>query len=354
MGAFHERLERDFPKTPDSFRRCVEQAVAEQTEGRRKHFHISKVLIPAAACIVLACGTVAAAELPAFQKWLASLGANSRTAEELVIHAEEDKDAIQMPNAAEVESAEDEAMGNETAEEALFTVTDAYYDGATLMFWAVPSEKLEGLELGDHVYINGVDSRLEYVVETEAGSGIYECKVTIVDSSLGSVPQDTLEVRVGVYVPQSEKQDFTFTIASDKLRSAETAGDQLLELSYGTVEVCDMCVAPSAINFSLKWTVYSEEILDIIYYPTYFVEDSSGNRSRMSDIMRTEDVSSKSYNEAEGSWEFVQKFEIRDFDADSEYMVLIPYEESYDEDGMHIDGTEVPREDMSFTIRLAD
>lgn len=370
MGSFHEELVSNFPETPDSFRRCVEQAVAEQAVEPRRRIRMSRILIPVAACIVLACGTVAAAELPVFQRWLAGLGVNGSTAGEFMISAED-------IHAENPELTEDKAAGNEnigekgtdseidegsiadsgingtgTASKTLFTVTDAYFDGATLMFWAVPDEALGFLEFGDHVYINGVDNRLEYVVETEDGSGVYECKVTIMDSNLGSAAQGELEVTVGVYMPEGGKEDFSFTIASDKLQSVNKTENQLIELFYGTVEVCDLRVAPSAINFNLKWLVSDEDILDMIYIPSYFVEDSSGNRRRLDEMAMTAGVNSKVYNEAEGAWEFVQDIEIRDFDSASEYMVLIPYEGGYSEDGSHVPGTETPREDMSFTVRM--
>ncbi len=365
MGSFHEELVSNFPETPDSFRRCVEQAVAEQAAEPQRRIRMSRILIPVAACIVLACGTVAAAELPVFQRWLAGLGVNGPTAGEFMIPAED-------IHAEEPELTEDKAAGSEniddkgadskigegsiadsgTASKPLFTVTDAYFDGATLMFWAVPDEALGSLEFGDHVYINGVDNRLEYVVETEDGSGVYECKVTIMDSNLGSAAQGELEVTVGVYMPEGGKEDFSFTIVSDKLQSVNKTENQLIELTYGTVEVCDLRVAPSAINFNLKWLVPDEDILDVIYIPNYFVEDSSGNRRRLDEMAMTTGVNFKVYNEAEGAWEFVQEIEIRDFDSASEYMVLIPYEGGYSEDGSHVPGTETPREDMSFTIQM--
>lgn len=347
MKSFREELEKEFPRTPESFRQCVNNAVAEHTSGKIRNFHLSKVVIPVAACLTLICGTVAAAELPRVQQWLSELGINGPRAEKQLINVNDNPDAIQIPTPVYQDNTEESSDENP-----LFTVTDAYYDGATLMFWAKPGAELATLEFGDHVYINGTDNRLEYVVETEEGSGIYQCEVTVMDSSLSVTTPESLEVRVKVYMADNSKQDFTFTIKSDKLSGAGTAANQLMELSYGKVEICDLIVAPSKVSFRLKWTVYSDEALEIVYMPEYFYEDSNGIRYSPRDLRLNSSCSLKVLNEETDWWEYEQGFEFQDFDSSSDYITLIPFEGGYNEEGTFVEGTEILREDMSFTIKL--
>lgn len=349
MKSFHDKLNKEFPETPDSFKSCVNKAVREHKlyKYNKKRFRLSKVFIPLAACIILACGTVAASELKWFQQWMAELGLNRQEAEGLIIHSGNENDVI----STQAES-QQPSVSSEIGEEPLFTVTDAYYDGATFLFWAKPGDELNELEFGDHVYINGTDNRLEYVVETEEGSGIYQCEITIMNEELANVRQEKLEVKVQVYMPSGERRDFMFTIESDKLRSVDTAAGQHFDLPYATVEVYDLKIAPSNVSFKLKWTVYNKEDFDILRGALFFCEDSSGVRYAPNDLRGNAFCSTETYNEDSGYWEFEQGYELKNFDSSSEYMKYIPAEGGYNEEGAYVEGTEIPREDMSFTIQF--
>ncbi len=335
MGSFKETLKQEFPHTPGSFRQCVNSAVAEQVGRSRKRFRFAKTAILVAACLILVCGTVAAAELPAFTKWLAELGVNSQEAGEMIIHVNDGSDVVGR-----------DAIGQEDP----FTVTDVYYDGATLLFLA-ESCGLQELAFGDHVFINGTDNRLEYVVEIEEGSGIWQCEVTIMDEKLAESAPEKLDVTVQVYMESGEKRDFTFTIESDKLGSISTAANQRFELSYGTVEVCDVQTAPSKVSFTLRWTVYREEDFELLRGVLFFCEDSSGVRYAPNELRMNASCSPEVRNEETGWIEFEQSYEIQNFDSASEYMLFIPAEGGYDEEGSYV-GTEAPREDMSFMIKF--
>lgn len=335
MGSFKETLKQEFPRTPESFRQCVNSAVAEQVGRSRKRFRFARTAIPVAACLILVCGTVTAAELPAFTKWLAGLGVNSQEAEGMIVHVNDGSDVAGR-----------DAIGQEDP----FIVTDVYYDGATLLFLA-ESCGLQELEFGDHVFINGTDNRLEYVVELEEGSGIWQCEVTVMDENLAWENPEKLDVTVQVYMESGEKQDFTFTIESDRLGSIDTAEDQRFELSYGTVEVCDVQTAPSRVSFTLKWNVYREEDFEMLRGALFFCEDSSGVRYAPNELRMNASCSPEVRSEGTGWIKFEQSFEIQNFDSASEYMIFIPAEGGYDEEGSYV-GTESPREDMSFTIKL--
>ncbi|MDE6713036.1 MAG: DUF4179 domain-containing protein [Lachnospiraceae bacterium] len=340
MGSFKETLKQEFPRTPESFRQCVNNAVSEQRISKRKRFHFARTAIPVAACLILVSGTVMAAEFPVFTRWLAELGVNGQEAGGMIVHVDDGRDAVSV----------NDGRGEVVEQESLFTVTDVYYDGATLLFLA-ESCGLPELAFGDHVIINGTDNRLEYVVELEEGSGIWQCEVSIMDEELAESNPEKLDVTVQVYMASGEKQDFTFTIESDKLGSISTAEDQCFELSYGTVEVCDVQTAPSKVSFTLKWTVYSEEDFEILRGALFFCEDSSGVRYAPNELRMNASCSPEVRSEGTGWIEFEQSFEIQNFDSASEYMIFIPAEGGYDEEGSYV-GTESPREDMSFMIKF--
>ncbi len=173
MGSFKETLKQEFPRTPKSFRQCVNNAVAEQVGRSRKRFRFAKTAIPVAACLILVCGTVTAAELPAFTKWLAGLGVNSQEAEGMIVHVSGGQ-PVSGQDAAGYNIIGQDAVGHDAVGQEPFTVTDVYFDGATLLFLAESGEGIHELEFGDHVFINGTDNRLEYVVEIEEGSGIWQ------------------------------------------------------------------------------------------------------------------------------------------------------------------------------------
>lgn len=342
MKSFKETLKQEFPRTPESFRQCVNDAVAKQRTGGRKRFRFARTVIPAAACLILVSGTVMAAEIPFFTKWLADLGINGQEAGEMIVHVDDGQDVVCVSD----------GQGGVSEQEPLFTVTDVYYDGATLLFYAKPGAGLGELEFGDHVLINGTDNRLEYVVETEEGSGVWECEVTVMDEKLAQENPEKLDVTVQVYMESGPRQEVTFTVESDKLGSIDTVENQRFELSYGTVEVCDVQTAPSKVSFTLQWTVYREEDFEMLRGALFFCEDSRGVRYAPYELRMNAFCSPEIRSEETGWIEFEMGFEIQNFDSNSEYMIFIPAEGGYNEEGAYIEGTETPREDMSFVIKF--
>lgn len=349
MKSFKEQLKQEFPGTPESFRQCVKNTVAQQNTVRKKRFRFVRTALPVAACLVLVSGTVMAAELPRLHMWLAELGVNRQDAEESIIHLEDGQPVTGQDFTGQDSGPADgqDAVGYEP-----FTVTDVYYDGATLLFLAESGAEFPKLEFGDHVLINGTDNRLEYVAELEEGSGIWQCEVTVMDENLAQSQPEKLEVTVQVYTESGGKEDFTFTIESDKFGSIGTAADQRFELSYGIVEVCDVQTAPSKVSFTLKWTVYEEETFEILRNTMFFCEDSSGVRYAPSELWGNSFCSPEVRSEETGWIEFEQSYELQNFDSSSEYMLFIPAEGGYNEEGMYVEGTETPREDMSFMIQF--
>lgn len=349
---FAAKLDRSFPKTPESFRQAVSREICVQMSpvsnnvrmAKRKK-RLYKSLLPIVACLVLAGSTVAAARLPEVQNWLNELGINAEEAEKSVIRSEDTWNAITMETTAKPELEESGAQ-----EAPPFQVTDVYYDGATLMFWVKP--KNDFFELGDHVYINGIDSRLEYVAETEEGSGIYECKVSVVDEALQSSGTNAINVKVGVYTSPDSKSDYSFTVESDKLGSAAQSSGNVDGLNFGKVASYDVTVSPSVISLHLEWEVQDESMMEILRWGDYVLEDASSRRLTSDAWLRSNVCSIPKQNQAGGSFTFSQDLEIKGFDASSPTMKIIPVYVEWDSDGNKIPDSEKSLEDCAVMIDL--
>ncbi len=343
---FQAQLNRSFPKTPDRFRQVVSQEVHAQMNPvtnivRKRKWKPYKALVPVAACLILAGSTVVAARLPVFQNWLNKMGDNTETVEQSIVHSGETEGTIIM-----------EPTPDNTIQDApLFPVTDVYYDGSTLIFWV--DAQNDFFELGDHVYINGIDSRLEYVAETEVGSGVYECKVSVVNKELQQTDTDTIYVVVGVYTaPDISKSDYAFTVASDKFGTTIQNMGDVSGLDFGQIVSYDVTVTPSVIHLHLDWEVHKDDMLKILQWGEYILADASGNRLTSDKWMRSISCSIPEYDEAGAYSTFSQDLEIVGFDASSPTMTLIPVRVQWDENGSKIPDSEEALEEYAIMIDL--
>ncbi|MCI8266888.1 MAG: hypothetical protein HFH78_10725 [Lachnospiraceae bacterium] len=349
---FAAQLNRSFPKTPERFQQIVSQEVCAQMNHskniiRKKRWKLHRVLLPTAACLILAGGTVADAQLPVFQNWLDGLGINAKTAEQLIIHSDETAEKIRM----EPETSSSAEQENLSYEENLsFDVTDAYYDGATLMFWV--ASQSDFFDLSDHVYINEIDSRLEYVVEKEEGSGVYECKVSVVNPALQKADIDRLHVKVGVYTAPDKKNDYSFTIEADKFDAALQCEGAISDLDFGKIVSYTATVSPSVLNLHLDWEVYEEDMVQVLQWGGYILEDASGKRLTDAEWMRSCGSSVPEYDKEDKCTRFTQDLEIVGFDASSATMKLIPVRVQWDADGAMIPDSEEILEAYAITIDL--
>ncbi len=358
MGISHEdfaaELKNSFPETPESFRQLVKEEAFRHSASlhgprRREKRKPFQALLPAAACLLLAGGTAAAAGLPAFQSWLASFHANQDIVEEAIVHSGDTGEPISMGTAPESENAAGDQAN--APEEPLFTVTDVYYDGSTLMFWADPAG--EYFSLGDHVFVNDCDSRLEYAAETDEDSGIYECKVTILDESLQETVPDTITVKVGVYIDSTTKVPYSFTVDSDKLKSSATARlSGSLTAPCGEITSYTVTIAPSMASIHLEWAVSDEAKAKLLKDGKYILEDAYGNRLAFHDWCQAYSYSGEEYDAETGCALFCQDLEIMNFDASSPAITLIPVSIDADAEGNFLYDTAEALEDMAFTIPL--
>ncbi|MCM1050061.1 MAG: hypothetical protein NC433_16715 [Clostridiales bacterium] len=368
---FKTELSRSFPKTPDSFKRIVSETVHDNmktAKDKTRVIHSSihkrkrklyKALLPTAACILIAGSTVAAVRLPVFQKWLNGMGDNAKKVEQSIVHSEETEEMIIMQPLArtDTEQKTDTELkvktGLETADNEaspIYTVTDVYYDGSTLMFWVNSSSGF--FELGDHVYINGIDSRLEYVVENEAGSGIYECKVSVLNEELQKMETDVITVKAQVYTSPDTKSDYSFEIKSDKFSASKQNSGNVSDLAFGELVSYDVTVSPSVINLNLEWKVREDGMLETLQWGDYILEDVSGKRLTYDKWLRSNATSVPEYHDDGAYVLFSQDLEIIGFDAASPTMTLIPVRVSWNDDGSMIEGSEEILEDYAVMIDL--
>lgn len=380
---FKTELSKSFPKTPDSFKRIVSDTVHDNmktAKDKTRVIHSSihkrkrklyKALLPTAACILIAGSTVAAVRLPVFQKWVSQMGDNANKVEQSIFHSEETEETIIMQPLAETDTEQKTEtelntdtvqktdtelkteMGLETADNEtlpVFTVTDVYYDGSTLMFWVNSSSGF--FELGDHVYINGIDSRLEYVVENEAGSGIYECKVSVLNEELQRMETDVITVKAQVYTAPGTKSDYSFEIKSDKFSASKQSSGNVSDLAFGELVSYDVTVSPSVINLHLEWKVKEDGMLETLQWGDYILEDVSGKRLTYDKWLRSNATSVPEYHDDGAYVLFSQDLEIIGFDAASPTMTLIPVRVSWNDDGAMIEGSEEILEDYAVMIDL--
>ncbi|MDE5779549.1 MAG: hypothetical protein K2I10_13780 [Lachnospiraceae bacterium] len=362
---FREDLKRSCPKTPMNFRNIVDKAVERGLHGeayrreRDRKVRLGRMAAPVAACLLLACTTVAAAELPAVEKFLAGLGNSRKQAEGLV---QSDPDAKERQGELLEEYDEKEqrrrqvANVSETAEteEAVLTITNTYIDGSTLMLWADATDAADSsfeYSFGDHIYVNGVDCRKEYMVEEPAGSGHYLCKVSILDK-IPEKEDGTLEVITKLYTPGGKDQ-FAFVIPADGLETVREVADQRLDLKEGSVEVSKISVAPSVIKMTLHYEITGQnakECLEQYIAQGYALMDAQGKRFTDMDYMQS--YSSSSCVEEDGVASETLELVFEGLDYTSKTITLVPYSMEVDEQGLRVPGTETFDEERSITISL--
>lgn len=206
--------------------------------------------------------------------------------------------------------------------------------------------------MSDHVYINEIDSRLEYVVEKEEGSGVYECKVSVVNPALQKADIDRLHVKVGVYTAPDKKNDYSFTIEADKFDAALQCEGAISDLDFGKIVSYTATVSPSVLNLHLDWEVYEEDMVQVLQWGGYILEDASGKRLTDAEWMRSCGSSVPEYDKEDKCTRFTQDLEIVGFDASSATMKLIPVRVQWDADGAMIPDSEEILEAYAITIDL--
>lgn len=352
---FQEELKKACPSTPTHFKNVVNESVAQALNGDRKRnaaisLCIRRIAVTVAACVLLVGGTVAAASIPAVKSWLSGLGTNEESAEKLVqTEVEADEKQGKLTEVAD-EDFNKMVIPKEMNIEPSLEISDSYTDGTTIMVWAKAAEGTEDLiyDVGDHIYVNGVDCQKQYMVQSADMLGYYELKINILDE-IPDNGNDALNIDAKLYVGENEKQTFSFSIPATGMDATRTVANQTIEVDGGSIEVTDISASPSAVKFKLwfKLTDADEEagiMMNAAKCDGYYLESDKDIRLMDNECARTIGV----FDE-----EKMVEIELDRFDFTSKTITLIPYTTQWNaEDGKRIPGTEVLDETRAFTISL--
>ncbi|MDO4276364.1 MAG: hypothetical protein Q4D16_22075 [Eubacteriales bacterium] len=354
-----QELKTQFPKPPEHFQLAVREAVEEQlrtdvkkTSGKRKKY--KKILLLSAAVLVLSTSTFAAVRqglLPYLEKWIRT----EDPAEQLQTDIKETADMDGTPYSGP-----------------LWTISQAWYDGGYLIFYAEASQ--EGLEydLGsDHIYINGQDFLLNYIKDSE-NPGNYFCNVDLTDQNLEGVLDIVIPLKVWkdnnpvhkeafsadeaeeymANVEQLETQEIRFTVEENgtvRKLSGKTA-----VLKDGEVEIKYAGAAPTATRIDFTYHMWGEDGQEKLSMITgmFQIEDSKGNiADSMKDLVNFIEVK-EPYKDNKGDWCLDYSIQVKGLDKETESLTIRPYRMSYDKEGKAVPGTEELLDFGEFTITL--
>lgn len=356
----NSQWETGYPDMPNTFHNAVAECVEEQMQKKlsKGGWNISRKLAPVAICLFLVGGTVTAAKLPAFQNFLSGLGKNEEYAKKLVssdITAEEKQGEVVTEQEGEREKQiVDEQQMEVLDEKPVLTITDSYVDGTTIMIWAEAKEAagMDGFGFSDHIYVNGIECKKDYMVENPVGSGQFECKITV----MGDIPENddgTLEVTTKLYDVDGQKKAFSFTIPATGMDNTMNASVQKVELENGYVELREATVSPSAVKLKLYYRFEGEECekwLERYVDSGWVFEDADGNRLFDNECCKTKSYSNPSLLELSVSQDI--EIELEAFDSASKSIKMIPYSKEKDAEGKGIPGTEELHEEYAVTFSL--
>lgn len=371
-----ERWKDEYVKTPEHFRRLVTNTVDMQLRShivdedcvkQRGHIKWKGYLRLAVSCclilLVLAAGTGITAKYDSIYKWIASLGANRKHAEEILItdfttEATTEEPSIQestelttdeMPAIFKLYNLDPEIAAEAVRKPSSLELESLYVDGTYLVFTANLSNDVKGTTPGDakdHALVNGQDCLMVYFKEEPLGSNHYECKIDLTNAD--NLQGD--EVEVSLFLMPVE--DFTFKARiGDNFEETRKLPAQTIDLGGdGKVEVSELTISPSQLTVQLHLELKGEDAHKLADAYTWYMKL----------------VDSKEQSDAEMKWmekgDVITKEDgtvIRDitisatkFDADSDTLTIIPCSYETDEEGKRISGTEVWLTEKAVTIPL--
>lgn len=327
-------------KVEETYRMIRQKAADQEASAERKargsgSKKITKIVLPAAAVLLLGCGFAIAGdmqEIPLFQNWIFSNRANKEVVEEIV----------ELNPEITYEQ-----------EDPLLSIRDIYIDGTKLIFTAeATGMKWYKLEAKDHAYINGIDCMNEGFFPLESASGQYQCTIAMPEN----LTDNELEVVINLYT-LTGIQKFGFTVETTQLNRTKKVSNQTLRTEDYSIQVSDISVAPSETSFKLCYECVNEQAEEwfekVSWRMFYKIVDSNG---------KTLDLFFNNYfdplqpiqGERDGTVRWEQEVKLYGFDYTSEYMKLIPYIMEEDEEGRVIPDTGTVYEEQAFTISLTE
>ncbi|MCD7715149.1 MAG: hypothetical protein LUI39_01680 [Lachnospiraceae bacterium] len=274
----------------------------------------------------------------------------------------------------------------------LWKITDTWYDGAKVYFYAeTPESILEDGKLKvtykDHMTVNGVDHLLN---SEEQSDGTYLCWVDVSDLE----DTETLELSVRLKLLQNqydwagydlttdnesgydyatdvtvlEEQTLTFTIEGESVVRKGTLETVDLEQAEGIeaegdVKITEATLSPSTLTLHFTYRLSGEDAEELLNLPTmrgalFYIEDESGNQiSTSSGSLAT--LISEAYTDEDGK--LCLDFELSgspgtwvegqpSLDTETSSLTIIPYEADWDEEGKLMPDTDRELGWGSFTV----
>ena len=371
-----ERWKDEYVKTPEHFRRLVMNTVDMQLRSdivdercvkQRRHIEWKGYLRVAVSCclilLVLAAGTGITAKYDSIYKWIASLGANQKHAEEILItdfitettteelKKEESTELTtdEMPAIFKLYNLDPKIAAKAVRKPPSLELESLYVDGTYLVFTANLSKDAKGATPGgakDHVLVNGQDCLMVYFKEEPLGSNHYECKIdlTYADNLQGD------EVEVSLFLMPVE--DFTFKARiGDNFEETRNLPAQTIDLGEdGKVEVNELMISPSQLTVQLHLELKGADAYKLADAYTCYMKlvDSKERSDAEMKWMERGDVTTKE----DGTVIRDITISATKFDADSDTLTIIPCSYETDEEGKRISGTEEWLTEKAVTIPL--
>lgn len=384
-------LQKSYPKTPEQFRQTVQYAVKEAARasasnasqgsqtGRSARFNSNDsstsrrmtasdssrvqtdnsasrhmtasgssrrsrrrlfIALPAAALLILGCGTAIATGRFSLGSWLDRLGANEQTAEEYV----QTNPAVTY-----------------TSDEPLVNIQEYYFDGNRLVLVANAADGSgKRYSSKDHAHVNGIDCLVDYYENPDNSSEmIYDLALS--EEILQSVTLDEngkapLSVRMRFYTDHhGTVQECHFDLQDVDMNAKIThVPDQTIQLEKGYVEVTDLKVSLSEISGHLHFALEGEDAEKSLKYYTFIFElaDDSGNiaYSAGNDSHVSCSISNITYENGTASRDLT--FSVQSLNSDSDSLTLTPYSFEEDEEGKVPPDTRKPMPEKAFSISL--
>ncbi|MCC8051997.1 MAG: hypothetical protein LIP10_15345 [Clostridiales bacterium] len=374
--------ERVWAKYTDTLRNLPEKKMTDTasvyagTARKTKPLRHLKYAAVLAASLCLAAGTAYAATRSGLNDYLSGFIGQSDVEDGL----------LGEPAEVTVQQEETGSYGD------LWKITDTWYDGAKVYFYAeTPESILEDGKLKvtykDHMTVNGVDHLLN---SEEQSDGTYLCWVDVSDLE----DTETLELSVRLKLLQNqydwagydlttdnesgydyaadvtvlEEQTLTFTIEGESVVRKGTLETVDLEQAEGIeaegdVKITEATLSPSTLTLHFTYRLSGEDAEELLNLPTmrgalFYIEDESGNQiSTSSGSLAT--LISEAYTDEDGK--LCLDFELSgspgtwveeqpSLDTATSSLTIIPYEADWDEEGKLMPDTDRELGWGSFTV----
>lgn len=295
------------------------------------------------------------------------------------------------PDVVNIQQSEESSYGN------LWTITETWYDGAKVYFYAeqpesiVEDDKLEVIHK-DHMTVNGIDHLLNSSLQAD---GSYLCWVDVSDIE----DTETLELSIHLKLLKNQYDWSTYSLTADGESGYDYAADvtvveeqtltftvegtsaaregiletveieQAEETSVqGEVEITEAVLSPSTLTLRFTYRLSGEDAEELMNLPTmkgalFFIQDEFGNQIGSTSCGYWSSYISEVYTDEDGK--LCRDFELNgapgsqmegqpSLDTSTSTLTVILYEAEWDEEGKLIPDTETELGWGSFTVSFEE